>query len=235
MVKSDLNDCESLFTSLIDAQFDCHKFTIIVLEVVLIYMDELARERLLSFLSNWLKLSIIIIFDPLLSKSPSDSIDSIEYYDYIHQMTHKFAQKGNSYLTKEDMNIQKQTIFLQKCQYKHILVKTITEALNEFLTRNERLFPIEREPFDEYGALAIIRQYYSISIASNNEQQYNSLIDKLYSKPFETVATTSTGTNNNNNNNSDSNSISEKLSEWNNRLNVVENKLMNLEKTIVSK
>ena len=182
-IQCDLRQSDILFERLSAASFDCNMCTIVLIEVVLCYINESDMKNLIKSLYSHLPTVVIIMLDPLLfSPTPlSASGSNSQYTDgFTQQFTDEFVRKGEAY-TRSYTNLPQYKTFLQACGFKYTTVKYLSEAINEWLSVEERRYPLQSEPFDEFSSLALLRHRYIVTLACSHSNMLELILENLTS------------------------------------------------------
>ena len=183
LIQCDLRQSDILFERLSAASFDCNMCTIVLIEVVLCYINESDMNKLIKSLYSHLPTVVIIIFDPLLYSPTSISIsDSNQQYTdgFTRQFTDEFVRIGEAY-TRSYTNLSQYKVFLQSCGFEYTSAKYLSEAINEWLSVEERRYPLQSEPFDEFSSLALLRHRYLVTLACSHSNMLELILENLTS------------------------------------------------------
>jgi O-methyltransferase involved in polyketide biosynthesis len=89
LIGADMTDVKGLINELSSTGFKFHANTIIIVECVLCYIDEVSCHALLNTLSSLLRSSLIVLYDPMLETEGLHSTNR-----FSQQMRGKFAERG---------------------------------------------------------------------------------------------------------------------------------------------
>jgi len=173
-VTADLRDTEALKTALTKAGFDFSASSVVVLECVACYLSPAKVSSLMSFISENLPETILIIsFDPIFPVSTSDLCCG-----YIQDMRSQFDQRGAPILFSCD-DTKSYADFMREAGIEHVFCATLGEMM--FAFGEDHGHDVFSEPFDEYHGLALLMRNYSVSLASNSEHIFsNALLEGLF-------------------------------------------------------
>jgi O-methyltransferase involved in polyketide biosynthesis len=200
-ISGDLRDFSSFWDQLLLNGFQTNKPTIVLIECVLCYIDTNYVQILLQKLSeNLCDQSLLVVYDPMLSSSSSDSFSpcSISKTFSNHPCSSSLIQKNQIYnngfkkmmedrfkerkapIRHEIESTIQQIKFLKSCNWENVKCYTMQEALQSFLSKEERSVASSAESFDEYASLALLHKQYSVTLSALDQKLYQSVMDRLF-------------------------------------------------------
>lgn len=165
LVPGDLVEKEQLLAALSSSKFNFSAHTVVLVECVLGYINSEAAARMLRSITKAIPVSMIITYDPVLAYT--DVVGD----GFSAKMHCKFAERDAPLLGCAQ-SVQEYSARFTTAGYAHVNACTIYQALQLYLSREERATSVTLEPFDEFASLALLHRHYALCIGSTNSGWY---------------------------------------------------------------
>jgi hypothetical protein len=167
-IAADLRDTSLLDEALCSVGFVSANPTVVVLECVLCYINTEDVARLLTYLSQLLLNSILILYDPLFGSAGNMR----DRNGFLSMMKSKFQSRGAPILfNMKDSNAY--INFLGTCGWHYSVSEPMSRCINVFATESDVKSSSLLGPFDEAASLALLHSCYHITCSASTPSVYS--------------------------------------------------------------
>lgn len=182
-IAHDLRDPEGLLPQLQRAGFDANEETLILLEVVLCYLPEVATTELLRVLGQGIPRSTVVVLDPLIREPEPllGTTKSAGFTDgFSERLSRSFRERGHAHPRTGLVDASSyRKLFRDQLSWRYSSCSVLADALFSVLSPKERSAAALSTAFDEYSALSLLRQRY-IFIITTYSHELAAVLPKLH-------------------------------------------------------